>query len=56
MSYALNGRGKICKMSSLVKMLIFNVFNFRLLEIRGGCGNLWRLPHLFLACKDKVYL
>ncbi len=34
-------------MSSLVKMLLFNVFNFCLLEIREGCGNLWRLPHLF---------
>ena len=56
MSYALNGRRKICKMSSLVKMLLFNVFNFCLLEIRGECGNLLRLPHLFLACKGKVYL
>ena len=34
-------------MSSLVKILLFNVFNFCLLEIREGCGNLWRLPHLF---------
>ena len=43
-------------MYSLVKILLFDVFNFCLLEIWEGCGNLLRLPHLFLACKDKVYL